>query len=143
MLLLAAAAALAAPLSPAAPRAEATAAIARVADAFDRAQLARDGATLDRMIADDLVFIDGSGARQDKKAFIAGWTAPGDRFDPITLVDRTFTPLGPDAWIVGAETTLTGVSDGKIFTSHIRFADTFRRTKGQWRAVHIQVTRMR
>lgn len=47
------------------------------------------------MVSDDLIFIDGSGARKDKKAFIAGWTAPGDRFEPIHLIDRTFTPSAP------------------------------------------------
>lgn len=141
-MLLLAAAALSASLAPAAPQAQAPAAVIAFADAFDRAQLAKDGAALERMVADGLVFIDGSGARRDKRAFIAGWTGPGDRFAPITLIDRTFTPLGPDAWIVGAQVTLSGTSDGKPFSSRFRFADTFMRTNGRWQAVHIQVTRM-
>lgn len=112
------------------------------ADAFDRAQLEKDGAALDRMIADDLVFIDGSGKRLDKRAFIAGWTGAEDRYDPITLVDRVVIPLGLDAGIANAETVLTGVSDGKRFSSHFRFADIFHWRNGRWQAVHIQVTRM-
>ncbi len=141
-MLLLAAAALSASLAPAHAEARAPAAVVAFADAFDRAQLAQDGAALERMVADDLVFIDGSGARRDKKAFIAGWTGPGDRFEPIRLIDRTFTRLGPDAWIVGAQVTLKGSSDGKPFSSRFRFADTFRRSSGRWQAVHIQVTRM-
>ena len=133
---------LAAPLSAAAPSEEDRASLIAFADAFDRAQLAKDGAALERMVADDLVFIDGSGKRQGKKAFIAGWTAPGDRFDPITLKDRTVTLLGPDAGVVGAETTLSGLSGGDAFASHFRFADTFRRSGGRWQAAHIQVTRI-
>ena len=78
------------------------------ADAFDRAQLSKDGVALERMVADGLVFIDGSGKRQDKKAFIAGWTDPGDSYEPVTLSDRTITMLGEDAGIVGAEVTLRG-----------------------------------
>lgn len=140
MLLLAAA--LSASLAAAAPQGRTPAAIVEFADSFDRAQLSKDGAALDRMVSDDLVFIDGSGARKDKKAFIAGWTGPGERFEPIRLIDRTFTRLGPNAWIVGAEVTLKGTSDGKPFASRFRFADTFMRTSGRWRAVHIQVTRM-
>lgn len=143
MLLLAAAAALSAPPASAGPQAGTPAAVVAFADAFDRAQLAKDGAALERMVSDDLVFIDGSGVRRDKKAFIAGWTGPGERFEPIALIDRTFTRLGPNAWIVGAEVTLKGISDGKPFASRFRFADTFLRTRGQWRAVHIQVTRMK
>jgi ketosteroid isomerase-like protein len=116
--------------------------IVAMADAFDRAQLTQDAATLNRMIADDLVFIDGSGVRRDKKAFISGWTGKDDRYTPIVLVDRTFTRAGATTWIVGAEVTLKGVSAGQAFSSRFRFADTFRRTNGCWQAVHIQVTRI-
>ena len=129
------------PVVAAQPRAE-SGAIVAVADAFDRAQLAQDAATLDRMVADDLVFIDGSGARRDKTAFIAGWTGKGDRYEPIVLIDRTFTRLGARAWIVGAEVTLKGVSNGRPFANRFRFADTFRKVEDRWRAVHIQVTRI-
>lgn len=112
------------------------------ADQFDRAQLAKDGAALKRMVADDLVFITSAGERQGKDEFIAGWTAPGDTFEPITLVDRVVVPLGRDAGVVSAETTLRGTSGGEPFASRFRFSDTFVREGGEWRAVHIQVTRM-
>lgn len=112
------------------------------ADRFDQAQLRKDGPALERMVADELVFITGSGKRQGKKEFIAGWTEPGDTYDPITLVDRVATTLGPDAGMVSAETVLSGTSGGKRFSSHFRFTDTFKRIGGEWRAVHIQVTRI-
>jgi hypothetical protein len=57
-------------------------------------------------------------------------------------VDRTVTMPGANAGIVGAEVTPRGVSKGKAFSSRFRFADTFRRINGRWRAVHIQVTRI-
>jgi hypothetical protein len=114
----------------------------RVADTFDRAQLTKDRRAMERMVDDELVFIEGSGKRTGKREFIDGWMGPDDRYDPIVLVDRTLTPLGPDAFVVSAETTLTGTSGGKRFTSRFRFSDTFRRTGGRWRAVHIQVTRL-
>ena len=113
------------------------------ADAFDRAQLTQDAVALNEMVADELVFIDGSGKRQGKKEFIAGWTAPGDRFDPVVLTDRKVIALGDDAAIVNAETILGGTSGGQRFAARIRFADTFRRVGGKWRAVHIQVTPIR
>jgi ketosteroid isomerase-like protein len=113
------------------------------ADAFDRAQLTQDAAALNEMVADELVFIDGSGKRLGKKDFIAGWTAPGDRFDPVVLTDRKVIALGDDAAIVNAETILGGTSGGQRFATRIRFADTFRRVGGKWRAVHIQVTPIR
>lgn len=116
--------------------------LSEFADQFDRAQLAKDRVALERMVADDLVFITGAGERQGKQAFIDGWTAPGDSFDPVSLVDRVVRPLGSDAGVVSAETTLSGVSGGQRFSSRMRFSDTFERSGGQWRAVHIQVTRV-
>lgn len=112
------------------------------ADAFDAAQLAKDGPALERMVADDLVFIDAAGKRLGKREFIAGWTGPDEAYEPIVLVDRTVTALGPDAGVVSAETTLKGTSGGKPFASRFRFSDTFHRRGGVWRAVHIQVTRI-
>ncbi|MFC3711526.1 nuclear transport factor 2 family protein [Sphingoaurantiacus capsulatus] len=135
--------AIAALLLVAAPVAAMPADLVAFADAFDKAQLAKNGAALDAMVSDELVFIDGSGQRLGKAAFIAGWTGPDEAFDPITLTDRTMTPLGPDAFVTSAETVLTGTSAGSRFTSRIRFSDTFRKEDGQWRAVHIQVTRLK
>jgi hypothetical protein len=117
--------------------------ILAAADAFDRAQLTQDEMAMERMILDSFVFIDGSGKRQGKHAFIAGWLTPGDKYDPITLIDRTVTPLGPDAAVVSAETNLCGTSDGARFCSHMRFSDTFVRVGGHWRVAHVQVTRIK
>jgi len=112
-----------------------------IADSFDKAQLTQDRATLDRMVDDGLIFIQSNGERAGKKAFIDGWTTPGDSFDPVTLTDRVIVQLGPDAFMVSASALLSGTSGGKRFSSSFRFTDTFRRVAGEWRAVHIQVTR--
>ena len=91
------------------------------ADAFDKAQIAKDRAALEQMVTDDLVFIDATGKRLGKKEFIDGWTEAGDSFDPVVLTDRIVIPLGRDAGIVGAETELRGTSGGKRFASRFRF----------------------
>lgn len=114
----------------------------KVADAFDQAQLTQDQARLESLVDDDLVYIDGGGRRQGKTQFIDGWIGSEDRYHPITLVDRTMTPLGRDSFVTSAETTLTGTSGGKPFSSHFRFSDTFRRVGGKWKAIHIQVSRI-
>jgi ketosteroid isomerase-like protein len=116
--------------------------ILAAADAFDRVQLAQDEKGMERMILDSFIFIDGSGKRQGKHAFIAGWLTPGDKYDPITLIDRTVTPLGDEAAVVSAETSLCGTSDGARFCRRMRFSDTFVRVDGDWRVAHVQVTRM-
>jgi ketosteroid isomerase-like protein len=117
-------------------------AILAFADQFDQAQLRKDAVALDRMVADDLVFITSSGERKGKAEFIAGWTGPDESYDPITLVDRVVVLLGPSGGVVSAETTLSGRSGGKTFSTRIRFSDTFRCVRGEMRAAHIQVTRI-
>lgn len=112
------------------------------ADRFDAAQIAKDGAALEEMVAEELVFIESSGKRQDKKGFIEGWVDPALTFEPIMITDRVVVPLGPDAGVVGGDVVLKGKAGGEAFAAHIRFADTFRRIDGKWRAVHIQVTKV-
>ena len=64
----------------------------QVADAFDQVQLTQDRARLEIMIDRDLVYVDSSGKRQGKQAFIDGCMGPEDRYDPISLIARTMTP---------------------------------------------------
>lgn len=111
-------------------------------DRFDRAQIEGDRAALDAMTADDVILVGANGRRQNKADFIAGWTDPNVRFQPITVTDRYFTPLGPDVGVVGGDVILQGTMSGRPFTTRLRFADTFRRIDGVWRAVHIQATRV-
>ncbi|MGH6631836.1 nuclear transport factor 2 family protein [Sphingopyxis sp.] len=112
------------------------------ADAFDAAQIAQDRAALERMVADDLVFIDGSGKRYGKAFFIDGWTGADDDYDPVTLRDRVILPLGEGTGLASAETVLSGRSAGKPFRVRIRFTDIFKRQGDSWQAVYIHVTRM-
>ena len=116
--------------------------LASFADAFDAAQIAQDRAALERMVADDLVFIDGSGKRYGKAFFIDGWTGPDDDYDPVMLKDRIVLPLGEDAGLASAETILSGRSAGKPFRVRIRFTDIFRRHGDSWQVAYIHVTRM-
>ncbi|MCA0209026.1 MAG: nuclear transport factor 2 family protein [Proteobacteria bacterium] len=128
-------------LTPAQAR-DATTDLRAFADAFDAAQIAQDKGALDRMAADDLVFIDGSGKRHGKAFFIDGWTGADDDYDPVTLTDRVILPLGKDGGLASAETILSGRSAGKPFRARIRFTDIFRRRGDSWQAIYIHVTRM-
>jgi hypothetical protein len=113
-----------------------------IADRFDRAQIEQDRTAMEAMTVPDLVFVGSNGLRQSRAEFIAGWMDPGTRYAPITVTDRYFLPLGPDAGVVGGDVVVRGTSNGQPFAVRIRFADTFRRTGGEWRAVHIQATRV-
>ncbi len=78
------------------------------ADRFDQSQLQKNGPLLEQMVAEDLVFITGSGERKGKREFIAGGTDPETTYNPIVLSDRVTIPLGPTAAVVSPQTTLSG-----------------------------------
>jgi hypothetical protein len=48
--------------------------------------------------------------------------------------------LGPDAAVVGGEARMRGTRNGQPFAQHFFYSDTFLRTNGQWKVVHVQVT---
>ncbi|MDQ8755115.1 nuclear transport factor 2 family protein [Sphingosinicella sp. LHD-64] len=113
-----------------------------IGDRFDQAQIGQDRAAMEAMTSEGLVFVGSDGRRQSRADFIAGWMDPNTRYEPITVEDRYFLPLGPDTGVVGGDVVVRGTSNGQPFAAHIRFADTFRRIDGTWRAVHIQATRV-
>jgi hypothetical protein len=110
------------------------------AAAFDHAQQVGDRGTLDRMLADELIFIRMTGVMAGKKEFIETFTTTGVTLEPFEITNRTFVPLGAEAAIVGGEARVRGTRDGQPFAQHFRYADTFLRVKGEWRVVHVQVT---
>jgi hypothetical protein len=113
-----------------------------IADRFDQTQIGQDRAGMEAMTAPDLIFVGSNGVRQSREQFVAGWLEPGTHYEPITITDRYFLPLGPDSGVVGGDTIVRGTANGEPFAVRIRFADTFRRIHGEWRAVHIQATRV-
>jgi ketosteroid isomerase-like protein len=113
-----------------------------IADRFDTAQIEQDRAAIEAMTTDDLIFVGSNGVRQSRAEFIAGWMEPGTDYEPAVAEDRYFLPLGPDVGVAGGDVVLRGTANGQPFAARIRFADTFRRIDGVWKAVHIQATRV-
>lgn len=107
---------------------------------FDEAQFARDLPALRAMIADEMVFIPRSGAVEGKRAFIDGYAGPTLRFEPFAITRKTYVQLGDFAAVVGGEALVRGSENGKPFTSHFRYADTFAWRGGRWQVLHVQVT---
>jgi ketosteroid isomerase-like protein len=111
------------------------------ADRFDQAQQAGDGATLERMLADDLVFVRMTGVVAGKKEFITTFAkSPAVTLEPFQITNKTFVPLGDRAAIIGGEARVRGTRDGKPFAQHFLYSDTFLFDGGEWKVVHVQVT---
>lgn len=120
--------------------AESNAEIRAAAQAFDDAQLHGDRAVLEAMLADDFLFVRGSGRIGDRRDFIAGFTDPKSKLDPFQITDRLFLRVSPDVAIVGGEARVTGSDSGKRFAEHFRYADTFAKRGGRWIVIYTQVT---
>ena len=111
-----------------------------VAKEFDDAQLHGDRATLERLLAPDYLFVRGSGRVGDRRDFIAGFTAPGQKLQPFRIEDPLFLRVTGDVAIVGGEAWIKGTDAGKPFAEHFRYSDMFAKRGGKWVAVYTQVT---
>lgn len=120
--------------------AEAEAAIRAASAAFDATQLHKDRAGMDRFLSSDFHFVKGSGKLTGRDEFIEGFTDPKVTFQPFTITNRVFVPMGLTGGIMAAEGTIEGTDDGKPFKEHFRFADTFLWHDGRWQVVYVQVT---
>ena len=92
------------------------------------------------MLAADFLIVHGSGKVGDRRDFIAAFTQPGTTFEPFVITDRLFLRVAPDVAIAGGEARMSGTEDGRRFTQHFRYADTFVRRDGRWLALYTQVT---
>lgn len=114
--------------------------VMRASDAFDSAQRTQDRAALERVIAPDYRLVHGSGRIGDREDFISSMVGTDTHITAVESANRTYTPLGRDAAIVGGEGTITGSDSSGPFNEHFVFADTFLHRDGKWVVVYTQVT---
>jgi hypothetical protein len=107
---------------------------------FEAAQFRKDRAMLDRMLAPNYLFVHGSGKVGDRGDFMAAFADAGEHFTAFDISRRVVIPVGSDGAIVAAEAIVGGIRNGKAFTQHFRYDDTYVRTGGAWRVVYTQVT---
>jgi len=108
---------------------------------FDKAQITRDKAVLERILGDELLLIAGSGKVETKEDFIRDFTAPGFKLEPFTILEVVHKVRGNVA-ILGGVVIFKGTDDGKPFSQRIRFSDFWEKRNGKWQVVYIQVTRL-
>lgn len=107
--------------------------------ALDAAIAAKDEAALERLIAEDFLWVRGSGAKGDKADFIGALTAPAIRIEPFRASEPRWIISGNSA-LLAATNELRGTADGEPFVDRHRFADHWLWRDGGWRLVYAQVT---
>jgi Domain of unknown function (DUF4440) len=111
-------------------------------NAWNQAQIHRDGEALNHLVADTFVYTDWDGTVMNKARFIADNKDPSVQTTSVANdgVDVYFYP--GVAVVTGAYHT-KGVTKGKPFDHYGRFTDTWILSGGQWECVasHTNLTR--
>jgi hypothetical protein len=100
-----------------------------------RAWFEKDAAVIERLAADDYVYIGPTGIVLDRQAILRIIRSPGYRLDHGQRSDVIIRPLGADAAIVRHRWRGTGSFDGKPFTDDQRGVAVWQRRDGIWQIV--------
>ena len=108
--------------------------------AYDKAQVDRNKAELERWLADDYLLINSSGKTETKSQLIADYTAPGFDLEPFTIEQKVEKVWG-DGAIMGGIATIRGTDGGQRYEVRLRFADIWAKRAGRWQVVYTQVAK--
>ena len=111
------------------------------ADAWDKAIVRKDRAAVAANMADDFRHIDGAGNIAAKPEFLENIMSADLEIDPYSVEDFDLRLYGEVALLCG-RTRMTGRYQGRMFTSHYRYIDTYVLRDGTWRVVSVQITKM-
>jgi ketosteroid isomerase-like protein len=110
-----------------------------LADRLDQATKTKDKAALERLIADDFVFIRGSGRVGDKADVVNTFTSATLTVKDVKNEERRFIDLG-DTVLSTAKVQLSGVEGGTAFVENFRSVDVWAKRGGAWQVVYTQIT---
>jgi ketosteroid isomerase-like protein len=115
--------------------------LTRLSDDWDKAIVRKDEKAIAGNMAEDFRIIDGYGKVDGKSAFVADILDSKLTIDPYTVEDFNVRLYGDTALLSG-RTHMTGTHDGKPFESNYRYIDIYVRTKGVWKIVSVQITKL-
>jgi hypothetical protein len=100
-----------------------------------QAWLEKDAATVERLAAEDYIYVAPDGSTLDRQAILAIIRSPSYRLDHGTRTDVIVRPLGSDAAVVRHRYRGAGSFEGTPFTDDHRCVMVWERQAGQWRLV--------
>jgi ketosteroid isomerase-like protein len=103
-------------------------------NAWNQAQIHRDGEALNRLVADTFVYTDTDGTLLNKAKFIADSKDPSVETTMVTN-DDVEVYFYPGFAVVTGAYHAKGSNRGKAFDHYGRFTDTWISSDGQWRCV--------
>jgi ketosteroid isomerase-like protein len=103
-------------------------------NAWNQAQIHRDGEALNRLTADTFVYTDWDGTLLNKAKFIADSKDPSVE-TALVANDDVHVYFYPGFAVVTGAYHAKGTNQGKSFDHYGRFTDTWISSDGQWRCV--------
>jgi uncharacterized protein (TIGR02246 family) len=100
-----------------------------------QAWLQKDAATVERLMAEDYIYISPSGPVLDRQAILAIVRSPTYRLDQGTRTDVVVRPLGREAGLVRHHYQGSGSFDGTPFRDDQRCVMIWEKQAGEWRLV--------
>ena len=100
-----------------------------------RAWLEKDAATVERLMADDYVYVSPDGLVFDRQAILEIIRSPSYRLDQGTRTEVVVRALGQDAAAVRHHYQGSGSFEGTSFTDDQRCVMVWEKQAGQWRLV--------
>lgn len=108
---------------------------------WNQAEVAKDAAALDHLLADDFTYVDTDGSLRNKVEFLNGVKHPVEHIEIIGN-DSVKARVYPDTVIVSGTYHEKGTLNGKAYLRHGRFTDTWVRQGNSWMCVASHSTLM-
>jgi uncharacterized protein (TIGR02246 family) len=102
---------------------------------WNQAWLAKDAATVERLMAEDYLYVAPNGATLDRQAILAIICSPSYRLDYATRTEVVVRALGPEAAVVRHRSRAAGSFEGTSFTDDQRCVMVCEKQGGEWRIV--------
>ncbi len=100
-----------------------------------QAWLEKDAATVERLAADDYIYVAPDGSSLDRQAILAIIRSPSYRLDHGTRTEVVVRVVGPDAVVVRHRYQGAGSFEGTPFTDDHRCVMVWEKQAGEWRLV--------
>ncbi len=107
---------------------------------FD-AQISKDTARLNLLLADDLIYVHSNAQIENKKEFVGNVGTARWDYRTAKLEDTRVRVYGSSAVITG-KGTLEMFNEGKMVTIRLLYTNVYAKRKGKWQMVSWQSTRL-
>ena len=104
-------------------------------DCWNQAWLEKDAATVERLMADDYIYVAPNGLTLDRQAILAIIRSPSYRLDHATRTEVVVRALGQEAAVVRHRVQAGGAFEGTSFTDDHRCVMVCVKQIGEWRIV--------